>query len=125
MYDKASVMRSQHRIRSLAILFIVGLLLLPIGVSAGQAKNVILMIGDGMGPSQFGAAWLYSNRVLGKELRMVEVMRSGRTAYLVNDTADTMVTDAVRPNSSSRSRSATRTGLAPSLARPFWSRLMK
>ena len=94
MYDKASVMRSQHRIRSLAILFVVGLLLLPIGVSAGQAKNIILMIGDGMGPSQFGAAWLYSNRVLGKELRMVEVMRSGRTAYLVNDTADTMVTES-------------------------------
>ena len=87
-------MRSQHRIRSLAILFIVGLLLLPIGVSAGQAKNVILMIGDGMGPSQFGAAWLYSNRVLGKELCMVEVMKSGRTAYLVNDTADTMVTES-------------------------------
>ena len=68
-------MRSQHRTRSLVILFVVGLLLLPIGVSAGQAKNIILMIGDGMGPSQFGAAWLYSNRVLGKELQMVEVMK--------------------------------------------------
>ena len=87
-------MRLRYRIRSLAILFVAGLLLLPIGVSAGQAKNVILMIGDGMGPSQFGAAWLYSNRILGKELRMVEVMKGGRTAYLVNDTADTMVTES-------------------------------
>ncbi|MCX5734113.1 MAG: alkaline phosphatase [candidate division NC10 bacterium] len=87
-------MRSQHRTRSLVILFVVGLLLLPIGVFAGQAKNIILMIGDGMGPSQFGAAWLYSNRVLGKELQMVEVMKRGRTAYLVNDTADAIVTES-------------------------------
>ena len=94
IHGKEGSMRSQYRIRSLAILFVVGLLLLPIGVSAGQTKNVILMIGDGMGPSQFGAAWLYSNRVLGKELRMVEVMKSGRTAYLVNDTADAIVTES-------------------------------
>jgi alkaline phosphatase len=32
--------------------------------------------------------------VLGKELRMVEVMQAGRTAYLVNDTADSMVTES-------------------------------
>ena len=70
-------MRLLYRIRSLAILFV--------GRAAASAdpaslpdkpKNVILMIGDGMGPSQFSAAWLYSNRVLGKELRMVEVMKS-------------------------------------------------
>ena len=61
---------------------------------SGTAKNIILLIGDGMGPSQFGAAWLYSNRVLGKNLKMVEVMQTGRTAYIANDTADSMVTES-------------------------------
>jgi alkaline phosphatase len=47
-----------------------------------------------MGPSHFGAAWLYSNRVLGKDLKMVEVMQAGRTGYLANDTADSTVTES-------------------------------
>jgi alkaline phosphatase len=86
------------------VLLIIGLLLMPMfsgcatmgamDVSSGKAKNVILLIGDGMGPSQFGAAWLYSNRVLGKDLRMAEAMNEGRTAYLVNDTADAIVTES-------------------------------
>jgi alkaline phosphatase len=87
-------MRTRYRVRSIVLLLVVGILLLPISSVAAGAKNVILMIGDGMGPSHFGAAWLYSNRVLGKELRMVEVMKSGRTAYLVNDTADAIVTES-------------------------------
>ncbi len=87
-------MRTRYRVRSIVLLLVVGILLLPISSAAAGAKNVILMIGDGMGPSHFGAAWLYSNRVLGKELRMVEVMKSGRTAYLVNDTADAIVTES-------------------------------
>jgi len=77
-----------------ACLFAAAVLLLPSAVLAGQAKNIILMIGDGMGPSHFGAAWLYSTKLLGKELRMVEVMKSGRTAYIANDTADSMVTES-------------------------------
>jgi alkaline phosphatase len=47
-----------------------------------------------MGPSHVGAAWLYSNRILDKDLKMVEVMKVGRTAYLVNDTADAIVTES-------------------------------
>jgi alkaline phosphatase len=92
------------RMRALSYLLVVGLLLAPMlsgcatmgtmDASPGKAKNIILLIGDGMGPTQFGAAWLYSNRVLGKELRMVEVMKDGRTAYLVNDTADAVVTES-------------------------------
>lgn len=61
---------------------------------SGKAKNVILLIGDGMGPTQFGAAWLYSSRILQKDLRMSEVMKEGRTAYLLNDTADAIVTES-------------------------------
>jgi len=86
------------------LLLVVGLLLVPMfsgcatmgamDASSGKAKNVILLVGDGMGPSHFGATWLYSNRVLGKDLRMVEAMKAGHTAYLVNDTADAIVTES-------------------------------
>ena len=87
-------MRQRHSTWTAALLLVCVVLLAPLGSTAGQANNIILMIGDGMGPAQFGAAWLYSNRVLKKELQMVEVMQSGKTAYLVNDTADTMVTES-------------------------------
>jgi alkaline phosphatase len=61
---------------------------------AAQAKNIILMIGDGMGPSHVHIAWLYATRQLGKNLVMTEVMDNGRTAYMVNDTADSTVTES-------------------------------
>jgi len=97
-------MTRRDRSSLLPLLLLVGLLLAPIwsgcatmgatDASSGKAKNVILLIGDGMGPSHFGAAWLYSNRVLKKDLQMVQVMNAGRTAYLVNDTADAIVTES-------------------------------
>lgn len=84
--------------RLFTLLFITALLLLPLNGQAAQAKsqarNVILLIGDGMGPSQFGAAWIYSNRVLNRDLHMSALMNKGRTAYLVNDTADAIVTES-------------------------------
>jgi alkaline phosphatase len=61
---------------------------------AAQAKNIILMIGDGMGPSHIHITWLYATRQLGKPLIMTEIMDNGRTAYLVNDTADSTVTES-------------------------------
>jgi alkaline phosphatase len=61
---------------------------------AGQAKNIILMIGDGMGPAHVQVAWLYATRQLGKNLVMTEVMDKGQTAYMVNDTADSTVTES-------------------------------
>ncbi len=61
---------------------------------AGQAKNIILMIGDGMGPAHMQIAWLYATKHLGKSLVMTEVMDNGRTAYIVNDTADSTVTES-------------------------------
>lgn len=69
-------------------------LMLPLGACAGEARNVILLIGDGMGPGQFGASWIFSNRALGKDLRMIELMKQGHTAYVVNDTADAIVTES-------------------------------
>jgi len=87
-------MDKRSRIRTIILVLVVGILLLPINGLAGQAKNIIFMIGDGMGPAHVHAAWLYSNRVLGKDLHMVEVMKSGRTGYMVNDTADAIVTES-------------------------------
>jgi alkaline phosphatase len=57
-------MKTRSRLRTIALLLVVGILLLPVTGLAAQAKNIILMIGDGMGPSHFGAAWLYSNRMI-------------------------------------------------------------
>jgi alkaline phosphatase len=61
---------------------------------AAPAKNIILMIGDGMGPAHVGVAWLYATRELGRSLVMTEVMSNGQTAYMVNDTADSTVTES-------------------------------
>ncbi len=61
---------------------------------AGQAKNIILMIGDGMGPAHIHITWLYATRQLGKNFVMTEVMDNGQTAYMVNDTADSTVTES-------------------------------
>jgi alkaline phosphatase len=61
---------------------------------AAQAKNIILMIGDGMGPAHIQITWLYATRQLGKNLVMTEVMDKGQTAYMVNDTADSTVTES-------------------------------
>jgi alkaline phosphatase len=61
---------------------------------AAQAKNIILMIGDGMGPAQIHTTWLYATRHLGKDLVMIEIMNEGQTAYMVNDTADSTITES-------------------------------
>jgi len=52
------------------------------------------MIGDGMGPAHIQITWLYATRQVGKNLAMTEVMDNGRTAYMVNDTADSTVTES-------------------------------
>ena len=77
-------------------LFAIGLVLVVFSSLslAAQAKNIILMIGDGMGPAHVGVAWLYATRELGKDLVMTEVMNNGQTAYMVNDTADSTVTES-------------------------------
>ena len=61
---------------------------------AGQAKNIILMIGDGMGPAHVQTTWLYTTKQLSKNLVMTEIMDKGQTAYLINDTADSTVTES-------------------------------
>ena len=95
-------MRTRLQLRPLSFLLLLGLLIstlwgcasLPMAAGEGQARNIILLIGDGMGPTQFGAAWLYGSRALNKELHMVRLMQSGRTGFIVNDTADSTVTES-------------------------------
>lgn len=76
------------------VIFIVFILYFAALSFAGQAKNIILMIGDGMGPAHVEIAWLYATKQLGKNLVMTEVMNKGQTAYMVNDTADSTVTES-------------------------------
>ena len=71
----------------------------PILSFAAQAKNIILMIGDGMGPAHIHITWLYATRHLGKDLVMTEIMNKGQTAYMVNDTADSTVTESAQQRS--------------------------
>jgi len=61
---------------------------------AAQTKNIIFMIGDGMGPAHLHITWLYATRHLGKDLVMIDIMNKGQTAYMVNDTADSTVTES-------------------------------
>lgn len=82
------------RLSAILLAFVFVVLFSPVGPADAQTKNVILLIGDGFGPSHFWAAELYSRNILGKDLKMVEVMGAGRTAYLVNDTADAIVTES-------------------------------
>jgi len=68
-------------------------------VSAGKAKpepvkNIIYLIGDGMGFSSIALAKYYSLFVLGKELNMTKVMNKGSTAYMTSYSANRVVTDS-------------------------------
>ena len=69
------------------------LTLVNLGLAA-EARNIILMIGDGMGPAQLHAMWLYSARYLGRTFAMTEIMNEGRTAYVFNDTKDNLVPES-------------------------------
>ena len=79
-------------------LLLAAALLIPLtGVTAPDqpaAKNIILLIGDGMGPGQFSSAWIYSKHQLNKELNMSALMQTGHSAMMVNDTADAIVTES-------------------------------
>jgi alkaline phosphatase len=61
-----------------------------------EAKNVILLIGDGMGPQAAGLA-IYYNRFIngpGKFLNMERLMAAGNTGYCLTYQYGTVVTDS-------------------------------
>jgi alkaline phosphatase len=88
--------RAAVRMRGTGLLFAVlaALVFAPASAFCAQARNVVLLIGDGMEPSHIWAAQLYATRELGRSLHMVRLMNGGHTAYLVNDTADAIVTES-------------------------------
>lgn len=58
------------------------------------ARSVILMIGDGMGPAQIHAYWLYSSRFFGKPSAMVEIMKQGTTGYVHCEPLDSIAPES-------------------------------
>jgi alkaline phosphatase len=90
-------LRHWNLVVALAIIFIItpaARTEAPQMAARGGARNVILMIADGFGPQHFGAAWLYSDRILHRPLCMVRLMNQGHTGYMVNDTADAIATES-------------------------------
>jgi alkaline phosphatase len=73
------------------------LLLLPISPARGaEPKNVILLIGDGMGPQAVGLA-VYYNLFMngpGKPLNLEKLMAAGNTGYCLTYQYGTVVTDS-------------------------------
>jgi alkaline phosphatase len=76
----------------LAVIVVVLMFLHP--CLAGEARNIILMIGDGMGPTQIHTMWLYSTRYLGRNFAMMDIMNEGRTAFVYNNTKDNLVPES-------------------------------
>ena len=63
--------------------------------SAHAARNLIVLIGDGLGQSQFIAARTYSQQQLGQDLHLAKLMqRRCCLALVTNDTADALVTES-------------------------------
>lgn len=88
-------MRARARIYLLSFaLALTAVLLISPACLAGRAKNVILMIGDGMGPSHVHVAWLYAKRQLGRELALTRLMNEGRTAYVHNGGLESTVVES-------------------------------
>ena len=65
-------------------------------VQGGEPKNIILLIGDGMGPESVGLA-IYYNRFMNgmdKRLNMERLMAGGNTGYCLTYQYGTVVTDS-------------------------------
>lgn len=70
------------------------LLSLALPAAAARARNVILLIGDGMGPAQVALAEMYGREVHGRGLRMLEAADRGRLGLSLTSSADSLVTDS-------------------------------
>ncbi len=64
-------------------------------IHAAQAKNVVLLIGDGMGPAIIGLSKNYSDFVLKKPgLNIERLMNEGRTGFMMTYSSSHLVTDS-------------------------------
>ena len=88
----------KHSFRRAAVLLALAALAPLSGIAApanAPAKNIILLIGDGMGQSHFIAARTFSQKQFGKDLHITGLMQKRCcTALLTNDTADALVTES-------------------------------
>ncbi len=78
-----------------------------------EAKNVILLIGDGMGPEAVGLA-IYYNRFMNgmdKRLNMERLMTAGNTGYCLTYQYGTVVTDSASAATALASAVKTRDGM--------------
>ncbi len=70
------------------------LMVVPSFALSNSVKNIILLIGDGMGPTHIELTRLYAEKILGKDLAMVEIMKNGNLAYMKTSSANKLVTDS-------------------------------
>ncbi|MEE9180262.1 MAG: hypothetical protein V3U22_05140, partial [Vicinamibacteria bacterium] len=61
---------------------------------APRARNVILFIGDGLGPSQTALGLEYARVVEGRQLHLEILMEYGETGYALPVSHQTTVTDS-------------------------------
>ncbi len=87
-------MRKNNRKKYIFVLILLLGLLNPAACYPEPARNVILLIGDGMGGSQIALGRYYNLLVNGQDLRMTEVMNRGSTGYLATHSEGSLVTDS-------------------------------
>ena len=58
-----------------------------------KARNIILMIADGMGPGEFALALDYSQMIKGRELNMEKVIHEGHLGLILTRPLSNLVTD--------------------------------
>ena len=80
-------------------------------VRSAEIRNVILMIGDGMGVDIVSIARYYSLSVLGEDLHMVEVANNGFTGYMSTHSLDFLVTDSAAAGTALATGSKTNNGM--------------
>lgn len=66
----------------------------PANAQAPAVRNVILMIGDGMGPSIVGAAELASRQQRGRSLTLTRLYEEGAMGLAFTGSANSMITDS-------------------------------
>lgn len=62
--------------------------------TSGKVRNVILVVGDGMGPAQVGLGLHYAREIQGKKLNMQALMEQGNTGYAIPVPFERVVTDS-------------------------------
>ena len=86
--------RWTQNITKLILVILLVTLLTGLALGMEPAQNIILFIGDGMGPSQVVIAQYYSELVLGKELNMLKLCNEGTLGMITTYAADVLVTDS-------------------------------